>query len=84
MATISSRVGALEKDMQQLKNDLATMQTAFEGFADIGEDIHALKISANNILKWIKRGLPLVTTAAVTSGIVSGKWGAFFNALLHT
>lgn len=35
------------------------------------------------IIKYIKIGLPAVASAAVTSGIVSGKWGAFFAALLN-
>lgn len=36
---------------------------------------------AKAILKWVKLGGPMVATAAVTSGLVSGKWGAFFHAL---
>lgn len=35
------------------------------------------------IVKYIKIGFPAVASAAVTSGIVSGKWGAFFAALLN-
>jgi hypothetical protein len=34
------------------------------------------------IFKWVRIGGPMVATAAVTSGLVSGKWGAFFHALL--
>lgn len=36
---------------------------------------------AKAILKWVKVGGPMVATAAITSGLVSGKWGAFLHAL---
>lgn len=35
----------------------------------------------NKIWKTLKRWGPIVATAAISSGVVSGRWGAFFHAL---
>ena len=63
----SERIEALEARVDAVEKDNA----------QIGELIATME----KIARYIKLGLPAVASAAVTSGIVSGKWGAFFKAL---
>lgn len=72
----NSRLDRLEKDVTQLKQDVASIKTNMDAIEDMADTV-------NKLYNWIKRGLPLVATACVTSGIVSGKWGAFIQALFH-
>lgn len=89
MVTTNQRLTALEdsvlrmdKDMHQMKND---MQDLTASFRKVNRNIATISDAAddiNKIWKWIKAGLPLVATAAITSGLVSGRWGAFLHALM--
>lgn len=46
---------------------------------DIAELVSIVKSS----VRYIKLWGPMIATAAVTSGVVSGRWGAFLSALFH-
>lgn len=62
---------------------LTDHRTRIEVLEKNDKDFEEMAKTINKIYRWIKRGLPIVVTAAVSSGIVSGKWGAFFAALFH-
>lgn len=47
------------------------------------DTINDMADTVAKIAKYIKVWAPMVGTAAVTSGIVSGRWGAFLSALFH-
>ena len=74
--TTTGRLTALEKRMETVETDIKSIKGSMNTIDDIADMV-------SNICKWIKRGLPLVATAPVTSGLVSGKWGAFIQALFH-
>ena len=78
---LEERVAKMDKDMHTIKNsmqvitgNMSSMKNSMDSFNEMAETI-------DKIWKWLKRGFPIVVTAAVSSGIVSGKWGDFFHAL---
>lgn len=70
LADHEDRLRNVEKDCEAHGQALDAMQ-----------DIASLNETLTKVWRFIKWGGPLVITAAVTSGIVSGRWGAFLNAL---
>jgi archaellum component FlaC len=74
MATTGERLSALEDRMTKLETDVTSIKNGMADLSDMADDVR-------KVLRWLKNGLPLVATAAVTSGIVSGRWGAFLQAL---
>lgn len=70
------RIGKLEDTCKDHGERIAQLEQ-FD--RDLNEIANLLK----KVAKYLKIGLPMVASAAVTSGIVSGKWGAFFAALFQ-
>ena len=71
-----SRLDRLEARMDTLESDVKSIKGSISAVEDMAETV-------SKLYTWVKRGLPLIATAAVTSGLVSGRWGAFFQALFH-
>jgi hypothetical protein len=46
-------------------------------------DLSELVEIAKRVKRYVKLGFPILVTAALSSGIVSGKWGAFLHALIQ-
>lgn len=70
------RLSALERRMSNVESDIKSIKDSMTTIEDLSDTI-------NKLVRWVKTGLPLIATACVTSGIVSGKWGAFIQALFH-
>jgi hypothetical protein len=72
----NDRLSALERRMSNVESDIKSIKDSMTTIEDLSDTI-------NKLVRWVKTSLPLIATACVTSGIVSGKWGAFIQALFH-
>jgi hypothetical protein len=66
----------VERMLQDHETRIKRLETVYPGIQEITDIVTSIK-------KYVKIWGPIVATAAISSGIVSGKWGAFFRALLQ-
>lgn len=65
-----------------IMEEINTMKERIKSIEDNVTNIAEMAATIDQIWTWTRRGLPIIVAAAVSSGIASGKWGAFFKALL--
>lgn len=80
---LEARVNKMDTDIHTIKNSLQGVNGSVHAIKESMEAFNDMARTVDKIWKWLKRGFPIVVTAAVSSGIVSGKWGDFFGALFH-
>jgi len=70
-----------QRNIAMAMETLREHETRIQQLEQTDIDLQEITILLKKVIKYVKVGLPMVASAAVTSGIVSGKWGAFFAAL---
>jgi hypothetical protein len=68
--------------MTEKRLTLSSLDKRVEALEGAVKDIHEISVTSKKVLGLIKVWAPIIATAAVTSGLVNGKVGAFLAALI--
>lgn len=71
------------EDIKTLKDDVKDIKSRLSTVEGIGKDVTDILGIVNKVARHLKIWAPAIIGAAVSAGIVNGKLGAFFHALLN-
>lgn len=83
MDEYGGRISRLEKGYEEMNEKLTHIDSRLKTVEQMGHDVSDILGAVTKIGKQLRVWAPAIVSAAIAAGIVNGKLGAFFHALLN-